>query len=122
MASILLSLAACGSTKTFDAAGKISVSGAHWDGSGTMTCEGVNGFDDMQVGVQVVIRNSAEKIIGNGSVESTTWDYANKVCDLAFTVPDVPVQKDDIYTIEVSHRGEITFKQSEAGSLALTLG
>lgn len=89
-------------------------------------CTGDSGFDDVQAGAQVVIRDSAGKQVALGELGpgSTTGKLSaiDTTCEFTLLVFDIP-EGDDIYTVEVSHRGEISFTRDEGESgLHMTLG
>ena len=93
-----------------------------WEKSGA-PCEGQEGYSDIVEGAQVVIKNSAGEQIALGglgpgrTVEDDEWYQ----CHFDFTIPDVPVDG-AIYSVEVTHRGSVSFSQDQADSLALDLG
>lgn len=108
-------------TKTFNVDGRLDLISASIGGKDGGDCHGIGGFSDIDEGTQVVIRNSAAKSIGVGQINSTS--KLNSVqCMFVFNVPKIPVQSDDIYSIQISHRDGISFHQADAGSLELTLG
>ncbi len=43
-------------------------------------------------------------------------------CNFTFEVTDVPIAEVDLYAVEIASRGKITFKESDAHDVALTLG
>jgi hypothetical protein len=69
------------------------------------------GYSDIQIGAQVVIRDSAGTIVATGSLLPGTATEDNRRCDYPFVVEDVPTS--DFYSIEVSHRGELTYSHEE---------
>jgi hypothetical protein len=86
-------------------------------------CIGRGGYDDMSEGTQAVIRNSkGEKIafgrLGPGEVDDEGYD----ICTFKFTIKDVPADEGFPYSIEVAHRGEISFGREDASAVVLTLG
>lgn len=123
-----LGVAGCGDSsssagskpKTFDAHGIVEVGGQGSTRDG-QTCEGSGGYGDMVPGGQVTIYNAAGEAIALGSLnEGTSLNFG---CVFDFDVSDVPAQDgSDIYSVEVTHRGQIKFTRAEASSLALTLG
>lgn len=83
-------------------------------------CGGTGGYDDIRAGAQVVVRDSAGQAIGLGHLEEGVPE--NQVtCRFAFTVDDVP-KTEGLYSVEVSHRGGISFSGDDASALRLTLG
>uniref|UniRef100_UPI0031D88EB1 hypothetical protein n=1 Tax=Saccharothrix mutabilis TaxID=33921 RepID=UPI0031D88EB1 len=84
-------------------------------------CEGVRGYDDIAEGTQVTVYDATGKAIALGALENS--QYAGRVCTFSFTVDEVPIGH-DIYQVEVSHRGKVSFSDeaARAGEVALTLG
>jgi hypothetical protein len=111
-----------GSTSTFTASGTLTLEDASFlDQVGT-ECTGSDGYDDIAAGAQVVIYDSTNKILkvgalSDGSLSTTGAGF----CVFTFSVPGI---KSGVgpYSVQVSHRGEISFNQSEAGNLSLSLG
>lgn len=88
-------------------------------------CTGDDGYQDMQAGAQVVIRDSSGEQIGLGQLAEGTLPENFReayTCRFEFAVEDVPDMGDSLYTVEVASRGEITFKRDQADALVLTLG
>lgn len=129
-AALLVLLAGCGGSDAkgvgkpaFDVGGTITVAKglALSDGS----CAGSSGFDDLVLGAPVVVRNADGKRVGLGNLEAgrtSGLDQGGYVsCTFKFDVSNVPSSA-GVYSVEVTHRGEIPFKQEDAGHLSLTLG
>lgn len=83
-------------------------------------CWGTGGYDDMQGGTQVVVRDADGKTIGAGSLDAGYSD-GSVVCVFPFNIHDVPAES-SLYSVEVAHRGQITFTEDNAGELSLSLG
>ncbi len=92
-------------------------------------CWGIGGYDDMAAGTQVTVRNENDALIAKGALSEGAISPRGPTgtlpdCDFAFTVRDVPNAA--FYTIEVSHRGELTYSREEMEALdwevAFTLG
>ncbi len=83
------------------------------------SCSGDGGYDDIDEGTQVVIRDGNETKVAIGALGAGFPSRGTCVFD--FSVPDVP-KGGGIYSVEVGHRGEVSFKETEANTLALTLG
>ena len=81
-------------------------------------CEGDMGYSDIGEGSAVVVRNGRGDKVGLGHLSEGA--AKSGACVFRFTVSDVP--DSGIMSVEVAHRGEVSFKPSEAKSLALTLG
>ena len=87
-------------------------------------CEGTGGYDDIHEGAEVVIRDQDSRILGSGYLDAgNTSDYST--CSFPFTVEGVRLDQEQ-YTVEISHRGEITASRNELASndweFSLTLG
>jgi hypothetical protein len=90
-------------------------------------CTGSGGYDDIQAGTQVTVRDAGGQIIAVGSLgpgvahddmgtPMTSDDpIESPMCVFPILVRDVP--DSDFYAIEVSHRGELTFTRAELESL-----
>ena len=83
-------------------------------------CTGSEGYDDIAAGAQVVIRDESGKSIALGRLEPGEG-VSDVECRFPFSIDDVPAGQ-GIYSVEVSHRGEIAFEEKDAQELALTLG
>lgn len=83
----------------------------------TEPCVGEEGFDDIQEGAQVVIRDGdgttiANSALGPGEATSdSTGPGSLWYCVFAFSV-EVPAGE-PFYSVEVSHRGEVTYSAEE---------
>lgn len=98
------------STGTFVSVGSLLLSSgpATGDGIGANpdgTCDGMNGYHDIDQGTQVNIYDSAGKIVATGNLETGEGDAYQ--CSFNFSISDVP-RGSKFYQIEVSHRGKIT--------------
>lgn len=86
------------------------------------SCSGNGGYSDIQEGASIVIRDSNSKKIALGRLHAGhPADGESRICEFPFLIKDVK-SGDDIYSIEVSHRGEISFKPAESRSIVLSLG
>lgn len=87
------------------------------------SCEGSGGYDDIGSGTQVVVKDAKDEIIATGSLGPGTATTAIQ-CEFAFEIKDVP--ESDFYSIEVSHRGAITYSLEKMNlsdwEVGLTLG
>lgn len=89
-------------------------------------CAGDGGYSDIAAGAAVTVKDASGKIVGvsqlgDGQEQSAAPSYRG-ACLFDFTVPDVPVG--NFYSIEVSHRGQIsvTLAQARSGDVHFTLG
>lgn len=83
-------------------------------------CVGTGGYDDIRGGAQVVVRGPSGDKIALGHLDAGE-PRSSVECVFPFTVEDIPIIN-GIYSVEVSHRGEVSFTQDDAQSLDLTLG
>ena len=76
-------------------------------------CHGTGGYDDLQQGASVTVKNEAGSIIATTSLDDGVSDpaYPTVACDFSFVVPNVPDAK--FYTVEVSHRGALTYSKDQ---------
>ena len=97
-------------------------------GSKGEECWGEHGFDDIVKGAQVVIKSpSGESIglgeLGTGRLTSNANSFrVNARCRFDFHIFDVPDKGDGVYSVEVSHRGGVSFQKVDASHLRLTIG
>ncbi len=86
-------------------------------------CGGTDGYSDLAPGGQVTVRDQNATIIAVGVITDsvTTTMYS---CSLNFVVKDVPEAK--FYTIEVTHRGPLSYTYAELvasdWTLSLSIG
>jgi hypothetical protein len=79
-------------------------------------CSGTGGYSDIHVGTNVVVRDATDTIIGasslvidpNGPEPVASGNYQ---CGYAFTVAGLPDSA--FYTVEVSHRGALTYSRAD---------
>jgi hypothetical protein len=107
--------------KTFDADGDLTLISADNELTGGGGCIGGGGYDDISSGTQVVIRDSSGTTVAVDHLLPGTKSDSYVTCVFDFTVHDVPSGHGP-YSVEVSHRGEISFNEADAGNLHLTLG
>ena len=88
-------------------------------------CVGVDGYDDVNEGATVTVKNDSGKIVGVGTLDAGEFVHrASDVpadCSFAFRVTGIPADS-KFFTVSVSHRGEITVPKAELHSIALSLG
>lgn len=82
-------------------------------------CHGTGGYADITAGAQVVIRDRDGTTVGLGSLDPGRPE-SRVECRFGFVVDDVPAGR-GIYSVEVSHRGEVSFNEDDADAVALTL-
>ena len=78
------------------------------------------GYDDIESGTQVVVRDRNGTTVAIGELGTAERDGFN--CAFPFAVSDVPAAK-GMYRIEVSHRGELEYTEEQIRAhLELKLG
>ncbi|OZF49695.1 hypothetical protein [Rhodococcus sp. 14-2470-1a] len=83
-------------------------------------CAGKGGYKDIGPGAAVTVTDEAGTLLAKGAIATSSGGSSG--CWLDFTVADVPRGK-AFYKVEVSHRGELTYTESEAESgLVFSLG
>ena len=90
-------------------------------GSSRTPCATIGtGFSDITSGADVVVRNDEGRVVGTGVLGSGR--PAGGTCVYDFDVADV--ERSDYYSVEISHRGEITVTadQVATGDVHITLG
>lgn len=85
-------------------------------------CAGAGGYSDISAGTQVVIKDSSGASIATGELGEGSG-ATDSACVFSFKIKGVPASgKSDVYSVEVSHRGDVSFKKADAGFVALSLG
>lgn len=86
--------------------------------SALQNCEGQGGYSDIFPGTSVTIRDEQGKIVGSTSLGrgESFGDYC------LYTIAPTQVSSSNFYTVEVSHRGQVTLEKDELGSMSLSLG
>jgi hypothetical protein len=86
-------------------------------------CYTGGGYDDIQSGAQVTVKDESGTVIALGALDpGHSDDVLSRTCVFGFVAADVPGGK-SFYTVEVAHRGELKYTPEEAARpLELTLG
>lgn len=107
--------------RTFTMTGLLSLSSSDARSTGSPDgCAGDGGYDDIRGGALVTVQDSSGKIVGTGALDSG-YD-SGIICVFSFRVADVP-DDSDFYSVEVSHRGGLTYTNAEAREmLSFSLG
>ncbi len=114
-------LSGCGHS-TFDVTGRLvlaSESPGEWEED--ESCSGSGGYDDIESGAQVIVYDNKDTKLATASLGEGVA-LTSMACRFTFTVHDVPAQDADLYGIEVTSRGQITFSQEQADDVGMTLG
>jgi hypothetical protein len=83
-------------------------------------CAGKGGYKDIGPGAAVTVTDEQGTLLAKGAIATSSG--GSNGCWLDFTVSDVP-RGSAFYKVEVSHRGELTYTESEAESgLVFSLG
>ena len=83
-------------------------------------CAGKDGYKDIGPGAAVMVTDESGTLLAKGAIETSSGGSSG--CWLDFTVSGVPRGK-SFYKVEVSHRGELTYTESEVESgLVFSLG
>jgi hypothetical protein len=111
-----------------DIKGHIDIASAHIkydDGSNQIStqslphtaCEVVpgNGLDDIAQGASVVLTDETGKILASGQLDPGYSTMTRFTCELSFDLGQVPLTAKQ-YSVEVSHRGKITYSASKLAS------
>jgi hypothetical protein len=108
---------------TFNVGGSLALVGSRQHIGRYGACSGSGGYDDLANGAQVSILDNTGKTIGLGELENGSRGLGSE-CDWTFVVRDVPDTEgpDGIYSVEVTHRGKVSFKRSEASLVKLSIG
>lgn len=89
----------------------------------TPDCQGSGGYSDLQAGAQVIVRDASEKTIAKGTLKPGLPLDAD-TCRFGFSVSGIP--DSDFYSVEVSHRGALTYSAKDLDAtgwaLDLTIG
>jgi hypothetical protein len=85
-------------------------------------CAGMNGYDDVQAGLQVTVSDQSGTVIGNGALDSGEAQEGG--CVFRFEVNNIPVAS--FYKVAVGRRGEISYSLDQmkqaSWSVDLSLG
>lgn len=76
-------------------------------------CKGSGGYSDISTGQQVVVKDKSGTILATGKLgigNATSFE----TCDFTFEVKNVSGA--DFYTVEVTHRGGLTYSKADLAS------
>jgi hypothetical protein len=118
-AAVLVLVFAPFGTDNFNVYGSLQLNGSDGISHSGTVCQGTDGYDDIQVGAEVVVSDDSGKTLAIGDLTTSTYDGS---CSFTFAVKGVPTGK-KFYGVEVTHRGDVQFteQQLKAGP-TLTLG
>lgn len=114
-------------TSSFSLKGKFQLVDSKIGGTAS-NCYGTGGYDDVEAGMPVTIRDGNGSILATGKVGDGTQpsdsQYSSVTCVFEFQVDNVP--KADFYAIEVGRRGQLNYSfaemQEKNWSVQLSLG
>lgn len=78
--------------------------------AGVNSCSGTGGFSDIAEGLGVTVSDESHKIIAKGALGPGKLK-GQVTCNFTFSVTGVP--RATFYSIEVGHRGELTYSFDE---------
>lgn len=78
-------------------------------------CTGRGGYDDIRLGTSVVVKDGKGVTLATGRLGAGKMGEFGFGCDFSFEVLNVP--KADFYSIEVAHRGALTYSRKELGAI-----
>ena len=85
-------------------------------------CQGTGGYADISPGAQVTLKDGDGKILG--TTQLSTGSGTTTACLFTFAIPNVPEVA--FYSVEISHRGQVTNSladlKSSGWTFSLTLG
>jgi hypothetical protein len=73
------------------------------------TCSGTGGYDDIDVGAGVVVRDGSGQLLGTSQLESGRYEAG--ACTFEFVVRDIPDA--DHYSVRVGSRGGLEYSHDE---------
>jgi len=73
-------------------------------------CSGTGGYSDIAEGLGVTVKDDAGKIIGTSQLSGNVQESSGSTCSYTFAVH---VPDSDFYSIEVGHRGALTYSRDE---------
>ncbi len=79
-----------------------------FDGNGA-GCTDVGGFEDIAPGTAVTVTNEQDAVIATGTL--TSGNASATLCRFPFSIQNVP--RAQLYNLEVSDRGALTFSASD---------
>lgn len=114
LAALLLVTFACGGSQTLH--GTITLTSSSGVSHSGTKCNGTGGYDDLTGGAPVTVKNENGSVIATGSLDEGVSDttYPTVSCHFSFTIPNLPDAK--FYSIEVTHRGALTYSQDQLKS------
>jgi len=88
----------------------------------TSGCEGIGGYSDIRSGTGVTLKDGGGKVLATSFLDSVSGTSNSCVFKVSLaSVPEVP-----FYTVEISHRGQLSYSladmKTQDWSLDLTLG
>ena len=78
-------------------------------------CTGKGGYDDIRLGASVVVKDGKGVTLATGRLGAGKMGEFGVDCEFSLEVLNVP--KADFYSIEVGHRGALTYSRKELGAI-----
>lgn len=93
--------------------GTLTLSDDSVDIGDNATCHGTGGYDDITAGLGVVVRDGAGVVLATSALGSGSYPDVSDLstCRFVFSVTNVP--EASFYSIEVGHRGDLTYSFTE---------
>lgn len=100
--------------------GTLLLDGQYW---GTEKgCDIREGYEDLDGGGQVTVYGADGSMVAVGSTDTGTVSPTDRgACLFTFSLDDVPAE-DNVYSIEIGHRGKMSFNKADSESLSFSLG
>jgi hypothetical protein len=73
-------------------------------------CAGTGGYSDLREGASVTVYGKSGERLGLGSLDSSYGEEG--FCIFSYSIPDIPAGE-GFYSVEVTHRGELSGAESE---------
>jgi hypothetical protein len=87
-------------------------------------CQGRRGYDDIEGGLSVTVRDETARILATGNLENGQRSAAGGSCRFDFRI--LNIKQADFYSVEVGRRGSLSFSHTEMTandwSVAFSLG
>lgn len=95
--------------------GTMTLKGYPYLGRSGGPCTGEGGYDDIRLGASVVVKDGKGVTLATGRLGAGKMGEFGVDCEFSLEVLNVP--KADFYSIEVSHRGALTYSRKELAAI-----
>ena len=121
--ALLVSNVAGGNSSSYKVEGTLTLANIRPLNTPGTPCAGSGGYDDIRASAQVIVKDQDGKTIGTSQLGPGTQTQASD-CLFTFTVSGLP--KAEFYSVEVSHRGALSWSfdelKAKGWTVALSLG